>query len=129
MPKFEKGKQNGTRPFQPGQSGNPGGRPKAVVEVTAAARELTTEAINTLKRVMLNEKATASAQVSAAVAIIERGWGKAPATITLHRGDSELKEFSDAELLAIASTVDGEATNGSGGGDPSASSGDTGTAH
>jgi hypothetical protein len=129
MARFQKGQPPNPKGFQPGKSGNPGGKPKAIVEVVAAARELTTEAIETLKRVMLNEKATASARVSAAVAVIERGWGKAPATITLHRGDSELKELSDAELLAIASTVDGEATNGSGGGDPSASSGGTGTAH
>src|ERR1700727_618392 len=100
MPKFEKGKPNPGRKFQPGQSGNPGGMPKAIVEVTTAARALTTEAIETLKCVMLNEKATASARVSAAVAIIERGWGRAPATITLLRGDAELKELTDAELTA-----------------------------
>ena len=54
--------------WQPGQSGNPGGRPKAIVEVAKAARELTTEAITTLREIMRNNKATSSARVSAAVA-------------------------------------------------------------
>jgi len=129
MPKFEKGKPNPGRKFQPGQSGNPGGQPKAIVEVTAAARALTTEAINTLKRVMLNEKATASARVSAAVAIIERGWGKAPATITLLRGDAELKELTDAELTAIAAGTVGETAKPNGSSDPCVSPGGTGKAH
>jgi hypothetical protein len=126
MARFEKGKPGGGRLFQPGQSGNPGGKPKAIIEVTAAARALTMEAIETLKRVMLNEKATASARVSAAVAIIERGWGKAPATITLLRGDAELKELSDAELIAIASGTDGETAQPNGSGHPSESPGDKG---
>jgi hypothetical protein len=123
MPRFQKGQPPTPFGFQPGQSGNPGGKPKAIIEVTAAARELTTEAINTLKRVMLNEKATASARVSAAVAIIERGWGKAPATITLLRGDAELKELTDAELIAIAA---GETAQPNGSGHPSESPGDKG---
>ncbi len=39
---FEKGKPNPGKKFKPGQSGNPGGRSKAIVEVAAAAREITT---------------------------------------------------------------------------------------
>jgi hypothetical protein len=118
--------QKGSKPhhgFKPGQSGNPGGRPKAIVEVAAAAREHTVEAIETLRDIMRNVKATASARVSAAAILIERGWGKAPMTITLNR-DTDFKALTDDELLAIA----GEAKpNGSG--DSSASPGNTGKAH
>jgi hypothetical protein len=118
MGKFEKGKLNpGARPFQKGVSGNPGGKPKAVREVALAARAYTMEAIETLAKIMRDAKATASARVSAATVLIERGWGKAPVTITLNR-DSDLKDLTDDELLAIASG----ATNGSG--DPSASEDD-----
>src|SRR5262252_6226016 len=106
MPKFEKGKPNPGRKFQPGQSGNPGGKPKAIVEVAAAARERTTEAIETLNKIMTDKDATASARVSAAVAILERGWGKAPQTVNLRR-DSDLREMTDDELIAIATGTAG----------------------
>jgi hypothetical protein len=71
--------------FKPGVSGNPGGRPKrpetvearkVVADVKAAARELTSDAMGALKRVMQDPKAPAAARVSAATAILDRGWGK-----------------------------------------------------
>lgn len=65
------------RPFVPGQSGNPGGMPKAVAEVRAAARQHTALAMETLAEVCRNRKAPASARVSAAEALLDRGWGKA----------------------------------------------------
>jgi len=40
------------KPFQKGQSGNPGGRPKVVAEVKELAREHTAEAIETLVSIM-----------------------------------------------------------------------------
>ena len=75
---FKKGHRHG---FQKGQSGNPGGRPKAVEEVQELARELTTEAISILREIMRNTKAPAAARVSAANAILDRGYGKPPQTI------------------------------------------------
>jgi hypothetical protein len=87
--------------FKKGQSGNPGGKPKIIIEVAKAAREKTTEAIETLYTIMINPKASASSRVSAAVAILERGWGKAPATIELRR-TIELGNLTDDELIAIA---------------------------
>jgi hypothetical protein len=42
--------------------------------------------------------------VTAAVAVLERGWGKAPQTVNLHR-DGELRDMSDAELIAIAASA------------------------
>ena len=71
--------------FRPGKSGNPGGRPKrpqtiearkVIADVKAAARELTQDALATLKRVMLDAKAPPAARVSAATAVLDRGWGK-----------------------------------------------------
>lgn len=59
-----------------GQSGNPGGRPKGVAEVKAAAQELTQTALETLKSIAMNAAAPESARVSAAIALLDRGWGK-----------------------------------------------------
>ena len=101
------GQKNGGR-FKPGQSGNPGGKPKAIIEVTQAARERTTNAIETLEEVMLNPKATQAARVSAAIAILDRGWGKAPQTMTVRR-EGDYASLSDDELIAIASgAIQGE---------------------
>lgn len=61
------------RPFQPGQSGNPGGRPKDTLK--ALARSHTPLAVATLVSVMANPKAMSSARVSAAREILNRGWG------------------------------------------------------
>ena len=63
-------------PFQPGQSGNPGGRPKEVGEVRALARQYTGQAIATLAAIMLDDSAKGSERVAAATALLNRGYGK-----------------------------------------------------
>jgi len=63
-------------PFQPGQSGNPGGRPKALKEVEEAARSHTAEAISTLAAICNNNDAPDAARIAAATALLDRGWGK-----------------------------------------------------
>jgi Family of unknown function (DUF5681) len=97
---FPKGNALGNR-FKPGQSGNPGGRTKTLVEVARAAREYTLEAIETLAKIMRNDKASDAARVSAISILLDRGHGKAPLTINLNR-DANLKDLTDDELLAIA---------------------------
>ena len=62
--------------FRPGQSGNPNGRPKVVADVQNAAREHSTEAIKTLAQIMCDPKAPAAARISAACALLDRGYGK-----------------------------------------------------
>jgi hypothetical protein len=70
------------KPFKKGQSGNPGGRPKVVAEVKELARAHTGEAIETLVSIMTNHKAAPAARVSAANALLDRGYGKPPQHIT-----------------------------------------------
>lgn len=66
-------------PFEPGKSGNPGGRPKAILPdgrtLAEVARTHTLEAVETLVSVMKDGESDA-ARVSAAVAVLDRGWGK-----------------------------------------------------
>ncbi len=68
-------------PFAKGQSGNPGGRPKALVEVQEAARSHTPMALATLARIADDKTAPPAAQVAAANALLDRGWGKPVQTV------------------------------------------------
>ena len=68
-------------PFQPGQSGNPSGRPKENARVKELARQHTEQAIATLAMVMNDESAKPGERVSAASALLDRGYGKPAQTI------------------------------------------------
>jgi hypothetical protein len=69
-----KGKPRG-RPFAPGQSGNPSGRPKDVLGIQRYAREFGPEAIDRLVELMRKAQSE-SARGTASIAILDRGCGK-----------------------------------------------------
>lgn len=78
-------KQPRGKPFQPGQSGNPGGRkPKTDEERTleAMCRDRTQDALQVLIEIMSNGEQERN-RITAAMAIIERGHGKAVQPTTL----------------------------------------------
>lgn len=62
--------------FQPGQSGNPGGRPKESSRVKELARAHSEAAVATLAMVMNDENAKPGERVAAANALLDRGYGK-----------------------------------------------------
>ena len=97
---FPKGNKLGSQ-FKKGQSGNPSGAPKIIIEVAKAAREKTAEAIKTLTDAMTSEKAPWAARVAAACAILDRGWGRAPQHIEITRR-TDARNLTDDELFAIA---------------------------
>jgi len=92
-----------TTSWKPGHSGNPGGRPRVVEAVRDIARESTTLAVETLRQICADAEAPHAARVSAASALLDRGWGRpmqghAVMAVTQQRS---LVEMSDAELLQL----------------------------
>lgn len=73
--------------FKPGQSGNPGGRPKDH-DIRALARSHTKTALETLIEVAKSKKAPAAARVSASAALLDRGYGKPTQPV---EGDGKLE--------------------------------------
>lgn len=73
-------------PWQPGQSGNPAGRPKENKLAKWLARAHTEQSIKVLAEIL--ESDDLRAKVAAAQALLDRGWGK-PAQETIISGDED----------------------------------------
>jgi hypothetical protein len=64
---------------------------KSLTEIRSLARSHTRTAVNVLVGIMQSDEATPAARVSAANAILDRGWGKA--TQPLESGDTGALEL------------------------------------
>ena len=73
------------RPFQKGQSGNPGGRPKEVAEVRKLARKHGRDAIKRLVELM--ESDDERVVLGAVKEILDRGYGRPAQAITGEDGE------------------------------------------
>ena len=85
--------------FRPGVSGNPGGRRKLPQRITELAREHTEAAMQTLIAICEDPKASVSARVSAAIAILDRGWGKPIQAIEFPRHPLDALNENEQEAL------------------------------
>lgn len=110
--KTRKKRRGPGRPFAKGESGNPGGRPAIPVDVIEAARARTALAIETLAAICEHGE-DEKARIAAAVALLDRAWGKPterteisggekPVEITGDRLSDEQRASLIMELLSLA---------------------------
>lgn len=99
--------------FKPGQSGNPGGRPKIIGDIREMAREHTAVAMQALVDIVMDKKAPHSAKAVAATALMDRGWGKP--TQTIQANISILDRMSYDDRRELESAINGILTGREGG--------------
>jgi len=78
--------------FEKGISGNPGGRPGGLGRIRDIAQQHTENAIETLVRILNSETASPSAQVAAASALLDRGYGRPEQSLRASVGQIDLGE-------------------------------------
>lgn len=91
--------------FVKGQSGNPGGRPKAETTLRELARTHTETALKTLVQIMRNKRYSPQARAYAANSVLDRGYGKPAQSVDLTNSDGSL---SQAWMAAMKSVDDVE---------------------
>ena len=96
--------------WKKGQSGNPGGLPRELKEIIRLAQENSPEAIRPLAEIMKDKSAPPNARVSAAVHILDRGYGKpretVEATVKQSLEDLVLASYKRAETIEHSPTVE-----------------------
>src|SRR5690349_1862651 len=68
--------------FQPGRSGNPGGRPAGLAEVQQLARAETAANVQALVRIRDAVDSPPAAVIAAVTALLDRAWGRPSQAIT-----------------------------------------------
>ena len=93
--------------FEAGVSGNPLGRPRAILSVRDLARSHTDEAIATLAEIMRDPQAPSNARISAASELLNRGYGRPvdqKAMVVMsqqHELPREVKDMSTSEIIGL----------------------------
>jgi hypothetical protein len=87
--------------FKPGQSGNPGGRPRRLIgDLAREARRFAPMALATLVKLCRRAK-TESVRYRAAAELLDRGYGKPVQMIDANILQKKLSELTPDELRAV----------------------------
>ena len=95
--------------FKPGQSGNPNGRPKKVVDAERIAEESLEEAMRKLTKLMKSDNEKVA--LAAAQTLIDRAMSKARQSVAHTIGkDKDVPELTTAELFDLVRSRTGTAS-------------------
>lgn len=83
--------------FKPGQSGNPGGRPKGYADFREQCRKLSPKVVARLTKLLAGKDDRLA--LDAGKALLEHAWGKPPQAVTGEGGEGSVT----LEALIIAS--------------------------
>ena len=96
------------RPFKPGQSGNPGGRPRVIGELHDLARAHAPDAIKELARLAKNAKSE-TARIAAIRELLDRAYGKATQFVAAENDGPDLNDLNlescEHQFLPIVSVI------------------------
>lgn len=99
------GRENLKPPYEPGTTGNPGGRPKGLAKRVRDQVGSDGEPLVVLMlAIVYNEKESTRDRMDAAKWLADRGWGKAPVFAPIE--DDDPLEMSEREASAIAAGFD-----------------------
>lgn len=96
------------RPFAPGQSGNPNGRPKATQaqrDALEAVRALAPEASEVLHLLMTDKKTPAAVRLRAVMEIFDRTYGKSEQPVKVEDSARDVLGDIRAEVARIQGQV------------------------
>lgn len=100
MSTYTANRLSGLKPFQPGQSGNPNGRPKKHVTIAQLAEENSEKALKKLAKLIDSEDERIA--LAAAQAVLDRAVGKPKQSMDVSTDKKNAADYSSDELAAIA---------------------------
>jgi hypothetical protein len=100
--------------WQPGQSGNPGGKSKTEAQIATVARSHAPEMVAILMEIARGKKQSGAARVMAVQELFNRAFGKAPARVLVqtdiaNMSNSALDNYMRDQLKQMVRTIEGHA--------------------
>ncbi len=88
------------KPFRPGQSGNPNGRPKKIQTVAQLAEDNSEKALK--KLIKLIDDTNSKVALAAAQAVLDRAMGKPKQSLDVGTTKKNAADYDESDLLTIA---------------------------
>jgi Lipoprotein amino terminal region len=98
--------RNSDGTFLQGHSGNPSGRPAIISELQKLARTHTPTALATLVEIMSNTASPPNARVAAAIALLDRGYGRPSTAVFVEMTPQVSSTDREALLTTVVTAMD-----------------------